>query len=119
MKILIIDDEETITSMLADVFEVHGNTVMIANSGPEGLSKVNSFLPDIITLDLNMPGMDGFEVLEQLKKNPLTRNIPVLIASVNDDNNYIKKGILLGAKKYFIKPFSIEDLEKEIERCCA
>ncbi len=114
LKILIIDDDEIISSMYADLFEFNGHEVMIASSGSEGVARAVEFQPDIITLDLNMPGMDGFDVLENLKKNRVTENIPVMIASVKDSGKDIKKGIGLGACKFYVKPFSMDSLEAEI-----
>ncbi len=113
-RVLVIDDEEIVAEMLADTLEVLGCEVQVANSGREGLSRARKFLPDVITLDLKMPGMDGFKVLEQLKKDSRTRDIPVLIATINKRKEVIERGYLLGAAKYFIKPLSAESLRETI-----
>ena len=114
-KVLIIDDEVVIGEMLSDILELKGFDVCVACSGREGLARVEEFKPDIIMLDLNMPGMDGFSVLEHLKRNKKTANIPVLIASISDNGSDIKKGYVMGAQKYFIKPFSPEMLLHAID----
>ncbi len=116
MKVLIIDDEEAIVSMFTDTLEMNGHNVMVANCGQEGMARAKDFQPDIIVLDVNMPGIDGFTVLENLKKNEKTNKIPVLMATINDKGSDIEKGILLGAEKYMVKPFSIDSLEEAINK---
>ena len=117
LKVLVIDDEQVIASMFADMLEADGYDATVACSGYEGLIKARKYRPDIIILDLNMPVMDGFEVLEKLKKDDLTKNIPVLIASVKDGGEDMKKGFNLGAKKYFVKPCSFKRLSHELHEC--
>ncbi len=119
VRVLVIDDEPEVAGMLSDTLEIMGYETLIAYSGREGLARALEFMPDIITLDLNMPGMDGFKVLKELKGNDATRNIPVLIASVSENRNDINKGLDLGARKYFIKPFPVNMLQEAISACTA
>ncbi len=114
LKVLIIDDEDTIAKMIADVLESKVSDVIISSSGAEGLYRAREFEPDVIVLDLNMPGMDGFEVMNKLRKNQKTADIPVLIITVDDTAKNKKKGIELGAEKFLSKPFSINALEKAV-----
>jgi len=114
-KILIIDDEPNITEMLKDNLEFKGYEVCVANGGREGLEKAIEFKPDIITLDLKMPDMNGFKVLQALKNDTRTKDITVFIISVMDEEDSTKKGFLLGARIYMVKPFSMTALEDLIE----
>jgi DNA-binding response OmpR family regulator len=113
-KILVIDDEKMIADMLKDGLEMQGYEVITAYSGKDGLRKSIETIPDAITLDLEMPGMSGFKVLEQLKNNEKTRDISVFILTVRDESDYIDKGYFLGAKEYIVKPISIKKLGESI-----
>jgi len=114
-RILIIDDEPNVTEMLKDNLEYKGYEVIIANGGREGLEKAIEYKPDIITLDLKMPDMDGFKVLQALKSDTRTKDITVFIISVLDEEDSTKQGFLLGARIYMVKPFSMTTLEDLIE----
>lgn len=113
-RILIIDDSQLIRSVLVstlenDDTEIRGlswrRNVETANSGVEGLVKVKSFKPDLILLDIVMPEIDGFEVLQELKKSDETRDIPVIILTSLGDSENEEKGLTLGAVDYIHKPF--------------
>ena len=85
-RILIIDDKPESIRLLADWLRTNGHyEILTATSGAEGLDIIAEKRPDLVLLDLNMPDMDGFEVLEQLRAEPLTRNLPVLIITAEDD----------------------------------
>ena len=118
-RVLVIDDEDIITDMLKDVLESKGYEVIVANSGREGLARALDFKPNLIVLDINMPGMSGFEVLSNLKKNAETRNIPVIISTINDSKLEIDRGYSLGAKKFLVKPYSANFLQKTLELAVA
>jgi two-component system OmpR family response regulator len=113
-KILIIDDDKAVAEMLRDSLGLHGYEAQTAHSGKQGLEKARKFLPDIITLDLEMPGMSGFEVLALLKNDKHTRDIPVFILTVRDEEDCRKKGFFFGIKEYMVKPFSISNLMEAI-----
>ena len=104
-KILIVDDEPFNIDYLEQELEGSDCETLSASNGSEALAMVRSEQPDLVLLDIMMPIMDGFEVLSQLKTNPSTRDIPVIIISANNDLKSVVRGIQLGAEDYLPKPF--------------
>ena len=103
-KILIVDDDPLYIRIYQLKFKVDGHTVETAVDGKEALTKIESFTPDLILLDIMMPEMDGFEVLRRLKANPKTKKIPVvLLTNLGGDDADTLKGIELGAVAYLVK----------------
>jgi diguanylate cyclase (GGDEF)-like protein len=103
-RILVIDDEKTNLMVLNQLLSTD-YTVLTAKSGAEGLDRVARERPDLILLDIVMPGMNGFEVLKTLKDSPETRSIPVIIITGLDNEMDEEKGLQLGAVDYISKPF--------------
>src|SRR5258706_1161135 len=103
VKILIIEDDPIILKMYVTVFKEKGYEVDLAKDGEEGLSKVKSFSPALILLDVMMPKMNGMEVLDHLKSDPATKAIPVIVltnlSSDTDEESALKKGAI----KYITK----------------
>ena len=109
---LIIDDNEGISSLLTSFFQSKGFAVHTASDGPSGIQKARELLPDIITLDFNMPGMNGVEVYNELRRQPETTVIPVIFFS-STLLGIIKRMILDNPRVQFIKkPCSPADIEK-------
>lgn len=102
-KILIVDDTQLIRMMYRDKLVAEGYEVDTAEDGWDGVQKAQSWLPDLILLDMIMPKMGGLEALQHLKADPRTRDALVVILSNRDDDEDIKKGIALGANDYFRK----------------
>ncbi len=114
-KVLIVDDEIDTLLPLKKSLEVEGYIVVEALNGQEALNKVRNEIPDIILLDLMLPGMDGYEVCTRLKNNALTRNIPIIMLTARD---YVKdrvKGLEIGADDYVAKPFNLHELKARIK----
>jgi len=103
LKILIIEDDTFLLNMYTTKFELENYDVATAADGAEGLKKAGSFVPDIILLDILMPKMNGFEVLENLKKSDVTKDIPVILLTNLNQKDEVEKGLALGAKDYLIK----------------
>ena len=111
-KILAIDDDQGNLTALSRMLrrQKHGFSVMTAKSGAEGMEKANAELPDVILLDIMMPGMDGYEVCERLKSNNKTRHIPVImLTGMQTDSESRVKGLQLGADAFLTKP--VENVE--------
>lgn len=102
-KILLVEDDPLLVRMYEEKFKEDGFNVQTALDGQEGLEKATSFRPDIILMDIMMPKMNGFQVLETLKKTPGLQNIPVLLLTNLGDNQGAEKGLSLGAADYIIK----------------
>ena len=111
--ILVVDDAQDARAMISDSLSVEGYNVITAGSGKEALTLARTHHPFAITLDIVMPEMDGWEVLQKLKQDPNTRDIPVIIVSVSDDSS---TGVALGAVGYVSKPIKREMLIAEIDR---
>jgi len=113
-KILVVDDEPEILSILVFRISYWGYDAIPAGSGSEGLDLAEEEQPDLIILDIMMPGMDGFEVLKRLKRSDKTRNIPVIIITVVSAKKEIEKGLSLGANFYLTKPYEAQELKNKI-----
>ena len=115
IKILIADDEEVVLDIMARKIASQGYDVLTAHDGQEAWDKIISEVPDIIILDLNMPKLDGWAVLSQLRQNPPTKRWqPVIIVSTQSELDSYKKGVNLEADHYLSKPCQIEDILKAI-----
>jgi two-component system alkaline phosphatase synthesis response regulator PhoP len=105
-KILVVDDEENIRELVRYNLAREGYQVTTVGSGEEALKQASSKLPDLIVLDLMLPGMDGFAVCRQLKSDPRTAHIPIVMLTVKGEESDIVVGLELGADDYITKPFS-------------
>jgi len=117
-KILVIDDEEVVLDSCTQILDGGDCRINTASNGAEGLKRLEDLEPDVVFLDLKMPGLDGYAVLEQLKRNKNTRDIPVIVmtASITDDKGRRERAIALGAAKFLTKPFSIPGLLDEVSK---
>ena len=115
-KILIVDDEEPITQLFRTVLSLFGYEPIEVFSGPEALGAVAQEIPDLVILDVAMPGMDGLEVCRRLKSVPETRDIPVLMISALALEQDRKLALEAGADGFLFKPFHPENVVAEIER---
>lgn len=114
-KVLVIDDDADVRELLSRHLARDGFEVVCARDGSEGLRLARSEHPDVVTLDVLMPGLDGWSVLSELKGDPATRDIPVVIVSMLDDR---RTGIALGAAGYLTKPVERETLSRLLHRVC-
>lgn len=105
-RILAVDDEEDIRELVRYNLEKEGFEVSAAESGEKALELLRSAKPDLLLLDLMLPGMDGFEVCRILKRNEETSLIPIVILSAKGEESDIVAGLELGAEDYITKPFS-------------
>jgi signal transduction histidine kinase len=105
-RILVVDDNETNRDLLSRRLERQGYAVMLAESGDSALEKIAKAPPDLILLDIMMPGLNGYEVLEQLKKHQTWRHIPVIMISALDELGSVVRCIEMGADDYLAKPFN-------------
>jgi two-component system alkaline phosphatase synthesis response regulator PhoP len=105
-KILVVDDEEDILELLTFNLTKEGYDVSSASTGEEALSVARTESPDLILLDLMLPGMDGLEVARRIKGEPSTKNIPIVMLTAKGEESDIVTGMELGADDYITKPFS-------------
>lgn len=115
--ILLIDDEAQMLTLLADILEVRGYSVIAADNGIDGYNLAVSKQPDVIILDLAMPDMDGGQVAQQLRETPQTEHIPIIFLTglLSKDIEANNKHIV-GGNVMFAKPCDFDDLTNQIEK---
>jgi DNA-binding response OmpR family regulator len=112
-KILIVDDEPNIVLPLQFLMEQNNHRVSVASSGEEALEKIMQLKPDLILLDIMLPGIDGYEVCEIVRLNPEWKHTKIIFLTAKGRDMDIAKGLLLGADAYISKPFAnVEVVEK-------
>lgn len=114
LTVLVVDDQENIIEFIKLGLKYEGFLVEAASDGPQALDAALRLNPDLIILDLMLPGMDGLEVCRRLRKNPITRDIPILMLTAKDDVRDRIAGLDTGADDYLTKPFSFEELVARI-----
>ena len=115
-RILIADDDPSIVALVAETLEQFEMVCDIARSGSQALDAVQKFPPDAIVLDVNMLDLDGFEVLKRLRRNLVTKDIPVLLLTARSQESDIARGFGYGADDYVVKPFKPLDLVKRVDK---
>jgi len=113
-KILIIDDSPTEVYKLTSILEKEGYVISVANNGEQGLQMAKASPPDLILMDVVMPGVNGFQATRQLSRAPETKDIPVVIVSTKDQDTDKVWGMRQGARAYLVKPVSEKQLLKAI-----
>lgn len=113
-RVLIVEDEEFLMQVLKDNLELEGYTTDAAINGDEAIERIRSHRPNLILLDILMPQKDGFYVLEEIKKNPEWKLIPVVVLSNLGDDTAIKRALEMGADDYFVK--SQHPIQEVIEK---
>lgn len=114
-KILVVEDTEVIREEIVDFLSLSGYEVYEAADGLQGISKANEILPDLIVSDILMPFCNGYQMLQELKKNSATENIPFIFLTAKAEKNEIRKGMNLGADDYLSKPLKPTDLLDSIK----
>ena len=114
-KVVVVEDEADILDILTYNLEREGFEVIGAEDGMQGLQLIKQHLPDIVLLDLMLPGMDGLSVCQQLRAHPASANIPVIMLTAKNEESDIVLGLGLGADDYVSKPFSPKELIARIK----
>ena len=114
-KVLLVDDEDSLRKVMRDLLERDGYAVTEARDGVQALDQVDRIGPDIIVLDLNLPGLDGYGVLSHLRSRPATANIPVIVLTAKGDEDNEVRVFELGADDFLTKPFRARALSARLE----
>jgi DNA-binding response OmpR family regulator len=114
-EILIVDDEPSIVVPIQFLMEQQGYNVIIAENGENALDVIFKYKPDLILLDIMLPGIDGYEICEILRLNPLYRDIKIIILTAKGREVEIAKGMALGADAYITKPFSNAEIVAKVK----
>ena len=109
-KILVVEDDHDIAQLLAITMKKAGYEVAVTENGYEALNSIRRHPPDLVILDLMIPGIDGFEVCKEMKRDPKTGAVPVLIVTARGEEIDRIIGLELGADDYVVKPFSPREL---------
>lgn len=114
-KILVAEDEKQIADMIAFKLRNGGHKVIQAQDGEQAVILAARELPDLILLDVMMPGLSGFEVLRRLKGDPALRSMPVIMVTAKGHERDVLNGLRSGAVDYVVKPFSLKELAARVE----
>jgi DNA-binding response OmpR family regulator len=114
-KILVAEDEKQIADMISFKLSNAGHKVVRAPDGEQAMIVASRELPDLILLDVMMPGLGGVEVLRRLKNDPALRAVPVIMVSAKGHERDVLSGLRGGAIDYIVKPFSLKELSARVE----
>jgi CheY-like chemotaxis protein len=116
VKILIIDDNTANILLLSKMLKIAGyNNIKTLTDSRDVLDTISSYMPNLILLDFRMPYMDGLEVINTLNSVKGYKNIPIIMISAENDNEYYKKALASGAADFIAKPFNYNDIISKIE----
>ena len=113
-EILIVDDEPSVVVAIQFLMEQQGYNVMTAERGEDALDLIYKYKPDLVLLDIMLPGIDGYEVCEIVRLNPEFRNVKIVFLTAISREVEIAKGMLLGADAYITKPYTNEKLVAQV-----
>ena len=113
--ILVIDDDELVSRTLQRALKLYDYQVMVANSGTEGLHMARRHRPDLLVLDVIMPGTDGYQVCRQVRGDPMLKNVPILFLTAKSKDEDKIEGFRAGGDDYLAKPFNMQELQLRIK----
>ena len=119
ITVLLVDDEHQLRRVMKDLLEREGYTIAEAADGVEALDQADRHAPDVIVLDLNLPTLDGYTVLSQLRSRPATREIPIIVLTAKGDEDNEVRVFELGADDFLTKPFRVRALSARLESVVA
>lgn len=114
-RILVVDDSPTERFFISDLLVKNGYLVSMAENGEEGVAQAKQTIPDLIIMDVVMPGMNGFQATRALSKEETTKNIPVIMCTTKGQETDKVWGMRQGANAYLVKPVNPDDLLKQIK----
>jgi CheY-like chemotaxis protein len=117
--VLLVDDEDQLRRVMKDLLERQGYSVVEARDGAQALDEVDRHAPDIVILDLNLPGVDGYSVLSQLRSRAATRQLPIIVLTAKGDEDNEVRVLQLGADDFLTKPFRAKALAARLESALA
>lgn len=112
--VMVVDDDAPILQLIGDILKPEGYNIVKVQSGSEALEKLKENKPDLILLDIMMPGMDGWDVCEKIKKNKKIQDIPIIFVTAKTDPISRSMGSLASVE-YITKPFDMDDLKKRVK----
>lgn len=119
IRILYVEDAEVIRDTISRLLEVYGYKVTYARNGQEGVEMALKWKPDLVLMDLRMPIMDGYKAIQEIKSNPQTYHIPIIVVSAWSSKKERDQAKLAGANEFFVKPPDLNRLIEAIDRAIA
>ena len=113
-RVLVVEDDLAIQLLIAETLRTGGYETLTATSGEAGLATASEHRPHLVLLDIGLPGIDGFEVLEQLKADPELSEIPVIMVTAWAEPDFMERALEAGALDYVRKPFAVDDLLERV-----
>ena len=117
LLVLVVDDDEDLRVLVRKSLTRAGHRVIEADNGIEGLELIGNQTPDLVVLDLNMPDVDGFEVLRRIRANEANRALPVIVLTAQGDEESAKQSFERGATDFLPKPFTPPQLDARVRSC--
>jgi DNA-binding response OmpR family regulator len=114
-EILIVDDEPSIVVPIQFLMQQQGYNVIVAENGHDALDMIYKYKPDLVLLDIMLPGIDGYEICEIVRLNPKLRDVKIIFLTAKGREVEIAKGLALGADAYITKPFSNAELVAKVK----
>jgi DNA-binding response OmpR family regulator len=114
-KIMIVDDERNIVTALEFLLQRSGYEVRVANNGEDALKQLESFVPDLLLLDVMMPAINGYEVCQTVRQSAQLRHVKIIMLTARGRDADVAKGLALGADAYITKPFANADLLTKVK----
>lgn len=118
-KVMVVDDEPNIVLSLEFLMQQAGFQVVTAATGEEALELINQTAPNLVLLDISLPGISGFEVLQSLRQQADFKNLPIIMLTAHGREAEKEKGLALGADDYITKPFSTQELVEKVKSLLA
>ena len=112
MRVLLIEDDHPVQELLRAYFEAKGHAVSAAVDGVEGLKAFNAGLPELVLLDVGLPKLDGWAVLQAIRASS---SVPVVLLTALDDTEDVVRGLAMGADDYLTKPFDVRELDARVQ----
>jgi DNA-binding response OmpR family regulator len=113
-RVLVVEDDLAIQLLITETLRTRGYETATASDGPSALPAARQFQPDLVLLDIGLPGFDGFEVLERLKADEGLRDVPVIMVTAWGEPDVMSRALDAGALDYVRKPFDLEDLLERV-----
>ncbi|MBN1966634.1 MAG: response regulator [Anaerolineae bacterium] len=115
LNVLVVEDDRKTAESLAGQLTVLGHTVSTAYGPRMAIQRLSQVIPDVILMDINMPGVNGLEIVRFLRRDPITARVPVIIISAHESLDMMHAAMEAGANHYIVKPPTLEDIEKALE----
>ena len=115
-NIMVVDDDKHTARYMADMLRMLGHTVITLYTPRSAMRQLNEVVPDVIFVDINLPGIDGLEVCRYLRRDPTTAHVPIIVVSANGESAYQEAASAAGSDLYIVKPVMLEDLETALMR---